>query len=167
MIFLFNWLIFWFNMLMFQGPVTKAGKRPSFCWLRNWWSFQKQNCPKLNNCIYTPPEIQRRYQKWWLFVHLSFHCIGGVFFVHFITMDLYRYEFTEWCPLPAKAVGEGCVGIEPLFVRRWFAKCISFQTWLFWNSMSDFRGTTLVNGHSNGKIQQTKLCQITPRYRLT
>ena len=44
------------------------------------------------------------------------------FLVHFITMDLYRYEFAEWCPLPAKAVGEGCVGIEPLFVRRWFGK---------------------------------------------
>ena len=44
------------------------------------------------------------------------------FLVHFLTMDLYRYEFAEWCPLPAKAVGEGCVGIEPLFVRRWFGK---------------------------------------------
>ena len=69
------------------------------------------------------------------------------FLVHFITMDLYRYEFAEWCPLPAKAVGEGCVGIEPLFVRRWFGKCISFHTWLFSVSMLNFRGVMLFSNH--------------------
>jgi len=48
--------------------------------------------------------------------------------VHFVTVDLYRYEFANWCSFPAKAVGEGCVGIEPIFVRRCSGKCITFQS---------------------------------------
>ena len=82
------------------------------------------------------------------------------FFVHFVTVDLYRYEFAERCPLPAKAVGEGCVGIGPLFVRRWFGKCISFQTRLFWVSMLDFRGVTTMTSKTCEQIGEPQRADL-------
>ena len=80
-------------------------------------------------------------------------------------MDLYRYEFAEWCPLPAKAVGEGCVGIEPLFVRRWFGKGDSFLNMAMLGICVKFLGCISISVRSGVTIISTLRSTLFPVFR--